>query len=110
MFDYLELIKQSNKLYNLIDSPPLIYPDDHLSVMLFFIVSGFLITYLLLIEKEKSTISIRNFHIGRILRIGPLYYLILVHSYLIFKPDYSLLRIGLLTFILPNITYAVNQV
>jgi peptidoglycan/LPS O-acetylase OafA/YrhL len=50
-------------------------------VTLFFVLSGFLITYLLLTEKEKSgTIKIRYFYIRRILRIWPLYYLIVLAS------------------------------
>lgn len=45
-----------------------------LGVSLFFILSGFLISYLLLVEKDsKGTISFRNFYIRRILRIWPLY-------------------------------------
>ena len=51
------------------------------SVTIFFTLSGFLITYLLLKELEyKSNIDIKKFYIRRILRIWPLYffYLILV--------------------------------
>lgn len=49
-----------------------------LGVNFFFVLSGFLITYLLIKEKEVTgTIHIRNFYIRRILRIWPLYYLCL---------------------------------
>lgn len=44
------------------------------SVTIFFTLSGFLITYLLLTEKKKATISIRKFYIRRALRIWPLYF------------------------------------
>ena len=48
-------------------------------VRIFFVLSGFLITYLLLIEYETNhKISIKNFYIRRTLRIWPLYYLILI--------------------------------
>ncbi|MBP6663030.1 MAG: acyltransferase, partial [Paludibacter sp.] len=44
-------------------------------VTLFFVISGFLITYLLLQELGKTkTIDIPKFYIRRILRIWPIYY------------------------------------
>lgn len=47
-------------------------------VNLFFCISGFLITYLLLIEKrEFNAISLPDFYVRRILRIWPLYYFIM---------------------------------
>ena len=44
------------------------------SVTIFFTLSGFLITYLLLTERNKAPISIRKFYLRRILRIWPLYF------------------------------------
>ncbi len=45
-------------------------------VNLFFVLSGFLITYLLLAEaSETGTIQLKRFYIRRILRIFPLYFL-----------------------------------
>lgn len=50
-----------------------------LGVSAFFILSGFLITSLLITEKESyGSISLRNFYIKRSLRIWPLYFLIIV--------------------------------
>lgn len=47
-------------------------------VTLFFVISGFLITYLLLNEQQRShTVSIPKFYMRRILRIWPIYYLYL---------------------------------
>jgi len=57
-----------------------------LGVILFFVLSGFLITYLLLAEKKTTkNISIRSFYIRRILRIWPLYYLLVFLSFAIFS-------------------------
>jgi peptidoglycan/LPS O-acetylase OafA/YrhL len=44
-------------------------------VSIFFVLSGFLITYLLLEEKKIRSINIKHFYIRRVLRIWPLYYL-----------------------------------
>ncbi len=53
-------------------------------VTMFFTLSGFLITFLLLKEKaEFSTISIKQFYVRRILRIWPLYYFCLIITLLV---------------------------
>lgn len=52
--------------------------DGHLGVNVFFVISGFLITSLLLNEETTTnTISLRNFYIRRTLRIFPAYYFLL---------------------------------
>ena len=64
-----------------------------LGVTLFFVLSGFLITYLLLEEERTtSTIGIQNFYLRRILRIWPLYFLIIILGLLII-PNIHLLDI-----------------
>lgn len=75
-----------------------------LGVSAFFILSGFLITGLLLTEKNHSkTISLRNFYGKRILRIWPLYFLIVILGCFIiphvipnylFPDPYTLTRTG----------------
>jgi peptidoglycan/LPS O-acetylase OafA/YrhL len=60
----------------------------HEGVTVFFVLSGFLITYLLLEElKQKGEIKIKNFYLRRILRIWPLYFLIFGLGYFVF-PNY----------------------
>jgi peptidoglycan/LPS O-acetylase OafA/YrhL len=49
------------------------------AVSFFFVLSGFLITYLLLEENHKTgKISVRDFYIRRVLRIWPVYYLVVL--------------------------------
>jgi peptidoglycan/LPS O-acetylase OafA/YrhL len=56
-----------------------------LGVNFFFVLSGFLITYLLIKEKEVTgTIHVGNFYVRRILRIWPLYFLIIIMGFIIF--------------------------
>ncbi len=53
--------------------------DGHLGVNVFFVISGFLITSLLLKEEMQwKTISLKNFYIRRTLRIFPAYYFLLL--------------------------------
>ena len=77
-------------------------------VTMFFSLSGFLITYLLLIEKQKTkTIAIKNFYIRRILRIWPLYYFYLFLVLIIIGfavNQYAWMYF----FLLPNIPFAIN--
>lgn len=50
-----------------------------IGVQIFFVLSGFLITFLLLKEKEKTgAINIKYFYIRRVLRIWPLYYIVVI--------------------------------
>src|SRR4051812_32969529 len=52
-------------------------------VTFFFVLSGFLITYILLSEKAVTkNINLKSFYLRRILRIWPLYYLILGIAFL----------------------------
>ncbi len=57
-------------------------PDGNFGVNLFFVLSGFLITSILLNEKVKNTGGrhmqvIKNFFMRRVLRIFPIYYLVI---------------------------------
>ncbi len=98
------------------------FPFDHgdIAVVFFFVLSGFLITYLLLVEKqERAHISIRKFYLKRVFRIWPLYFLIIVLAFSFFNyssyfqvngPEnvidvgrHLLLNIVLLLLIAPNV-------
>lgn len=66
-------------------------------VVLFFVLSGYLITFLLLKEKERfGFIDFKKFYIRRILRIWPIYYLAII--------------IGLiLIYTIPGLTYPAGE-
>jgi peptidoglycan/LPS O-acetylase OafA/YrhL len=56
-----------------------------LGVIFFFILSGFLITYLLFEEREKKGgVNIGKFYLRRLLRIWPLYFLTLIFGFWLF--------------------------
>ncbi|MDR3617257.1 MAG: acyltransferase [Candidatus Obscuribacterales bacterium] len=95
-------------------------------VRVFFVLSGFLITHLLLTERAKTgTIAIKKFYLRRVLRIWPLYYALLAvaiampASSLVVKEPSMIatlaaaqfqsweIKFGLLAFLLPNIALMV---
>ncbi|HQQ96845.1 MAG TPA: acyltransferase [Cyclobacteriaceae bacterium] len=80
-------------------------------VSIFFALSGFLITYLLLEEKKVQTINIRNFYMRRILRIWPLYYTYLVAALLTavaFKGPVAWSAVSLYVFLSANIPFILH--
>jgi peptidoglycan/LPS O-acetylase OafA/YrhL len=61
--------------------------DGGTGVLIFFVLSGFLITYLILSEvKQKGSFNLKNFYLRRILRIWPLYFTLLIFAYFIYLP------------------------
>jgi peptidoglycan/LPS O-acetylase OafA/YrhL len=91
-----------------------------IAVTLFFVLSGYLITYLIL--KEKTTfkkINIKQFYLRRALRIWPLFYLILFFVYFLIPsilPEYYSSNLDKFTnnsialniFFLTNVTAVLN--
>jgi peptidoglycan/LPS O-acetylase OafA/YrhL len=87
--------------------------DAQSAVNLFFVLSGFLITYLLLEEQsETGAVSVRQFYVRRILRIWPLYYLTAFVGFgalpILLGPTYALwsppaLKVILVLFLLANL-------
>jgi peptidoglycan/LPS O-acetylase OafA/YrhL len=64
--------------------------NGHFGVVLFFTLSGFLITHLLLAEIDQTkTIDVAKFYLRRVLRIWPLYFLILFLAGVIFYCWYT---------------------
>lgn len=92
--------------------------DAQSAVNLFFVLSGFLITYLLLQEHARTgTIAVRRFYVRRILRIWPLYYFIVFLALgvlpWVLGPTYALsnlpaYKILLIVCLLPNLVGALG--
>ncbi|MDF1661462.1 MAG: acyltransferase [Planctomycetota bacterium] len=62
-------------------------------VYVFFVLSGFLITYLLLSEKSAfNKIDLKKFFARRMLRIWPLYYVVILFSFLVIPPAIEYFR------------------
>lgn len=90
---HVEQFKKIFKLPNNFENPA-INLFGKIGVILFFVLSGFLITFLLLREKEQTkTISVVDFYKRRILRIWPLYFLIILISFFIL-PEIAFFDIG----------------
>jgi len=118
---HIELLKGSFG-YKSYWKNPVIFNLGGLGVYFFFVLSGFLITFLLLTEKQKfNTIKIKEFYIRRILRIWPLYYLVLILGFFIL-PHFKEIQIPYLQdnfvahyeadlilyiLILPNVAFAL---
>lgn len=115
-------IEQYKEIFGIPDifHHPAIQLMSKIGVTLFFVLSGFLITYLLLKEENESgTIQIKSFYMRRILRIWPLYYLIIFLAFFIFPQidmlhlpghDGSHFYIKLIFFVLmmPNVIHAMG--
>ena len=137
IFHHIELFKSRDHNGSLFNSTYWAYFIERLGkngVYLFFVLSGFLITYLLLIEKDKlKKILFKKFYLRRIYRIWPLYYLIVIigfflvpflsNTFSIFKntpyffslistqESYSIKSFLLYVFFLPNVAlYEFNIV
>ncbi|HMS00908.1 MAG TPA: acyltransferase [Anaerolineales bacterium] len=114
-------IEQIKDIYGLPNnfSSSFIQIIGELGVILFFVLSGFLITYLLLEEESRTqTIAVKNFYLRRILRIWPLYFFIVFLALAVLPnvpmfvlPDYGKAeiykdlsaKIFLYVFFLPNL-------
>lgn len=82
-------------------------------VTIFFTLSGFLITFLLLKEKEmRGHLKIKDFYVRRILRIWPLYYLyffVCIATILLYSIPLSISSIPFYVFLAANIPFIVGK-
>ena len=117
MIGHVEFIKS---LWNMVSYDWFPIPGK-IGVTLFFALSGFLITSLLLEELSvRHTVQLKKFYLRRIFRIWPLYYMVVGLSLVVFNrldilkiPGISgqvydhltLTNVLILIFLLPNITH-----
>ena len=119
---HIEFFKKRFHLPNFFDNA-VISILGRLGVVLFFVLSGFLISYLLFVEKKVTkTISVKKFYIRRILRIWPLYFLIILLAFFVFPSleffkipnqviaswDKNLIEFFLFCFLLPNLASSIR--
>ncbi|MEO7214398.1 acyltransferase [Mucilaginibacter sp.] len=80
-----------------------------IGVTIFFTLSGFLISYLLLEEKKRfKKVSLKHFYIRRILRIWPLYFLLIVVGFFIYPAKGSMHALWLSVFLMPNVAFCMK--
>ena len=80
-------------------------------VTIFFALSGFLITYLLLLERETEGVQFRKFYVRRALRIWPLYYLYLIFALvygLVTDPGLRIDTLGWYVFLAANVPFILD--
>ncbi|WP_343747165.1 acyltransferase [Fluviicola sp.] len=74
---HAESLRKDHELKHLKDFG--LFENGQHAVSFFFVLSGFLITYLLLKEREKrNDISVKQFYLKRVFRIWPLYFLMVI--------------------------------
>lgn len=104
---HIEQIKSFNRLPSLMEHGFFAHDGGRIAVVLFFVLSGFLITFKLLVEQRTTDdIKVGKFYLKRLLRIWPLYYATLLLSALLldYTPKESTFWLSILIF--PNVAHA----
>jgi peptidoglycan/LPS O-acetylase OafA/YrhL len=121
VFHHLEQAKGAFQIASFYGQP-IVKHAGRLGVGLFFVLSGFLITYLLLDERGRyGNVDAKKFYLRRVFRIWPIYFLIFGLSFFVF-PHLDLLyfpgtnekllihsseRIMLMALVLPNLAFVL---
>ncbi|NRB70857.1 MAG: acyltransferase, partial [Xanthomonadales bacterium] len=119
---HLERLKANMGLDGLWGKAAFVSLFGKLGVVLFFVLSGFLITYLLLAEEKRfAKIDLTSFYLRRVLRIWPLYFFIIFLGFFVlpFLNFFSVpgkgvefiysdlaLKLALFTLVFPNLALA----
>ncbi len=120
---HIEQLKSRFSIPNYWNTNAFIGVAGKLGVVLFFVLSGFLITYLLVMEEKRfNGIHIKGFYLRRVLRIWPLYFLIIILAFFVLPhvsplnyPGFNMVnlestflsRLALYVFFLPNLALIV---
>ena len=123
LFHHLEQAKHALNIPNIYEFS-IIQHAGRLGVGLFFVLSGFLISYLLLEERARfGNIDTKKFYLRRVFRIWPIYFVIVLSSLFIF-PHLDLFhypgtaekmqqeygeRLLLLMLVLPNYAFVLYE-
>lgn len=103
---HVELIKSDYSIPNL----QALHNLGGIGVTVFFVLSGFLITYLLFKEHTSSGgIHIVKFYFRRILRIWPVYFLILAIGVFIYPRNFQLDALVMSIFFFPNVAFVMGK-
>lgn len=104
---HIELQKQELGFANI---RPVMKNFGSIGVTIFFVLSGFLITYLLFREhSSKGDINVKSFYFRRILRIWPLYFVVLLFGIFVYPRQVDTMGIVLSVFFLPNIAFMLSK-
>ena len=125
LISHVEMIKAGVKMSNIYNNQSLLSSSleslGPYGVTFFFVLSGFLISYLLLAEKGKtSTVKVKNFYFRRILRIWPIYIIFTLIAFFVlpefemfqhyyfsqFLPEEKLTKLLMYLFFIPGFTLA----
>ncbi len=82
LFFHIPQLSRNQGLPYFLDAP--VFNRGTEAVYMFFVLSGFLIIRLIYRYKQQDDFSIKKFYIRRILRIFPLYYLIIIFGFLFY--------------------------
>lgn len=109
VLSHVELLKHRGGIPNILGNLTF-WPDGHLAVILFFVLSGFLISHILVQERQATgKIAFRSFYMRRILRIWPVYYMTIILSALLVPAEYEPISVVLTLTIFPNLAHALDM-
>lgn len=117
VFTHIEMLKYMHGFQDAAENQSLM-ELGRIAVTFFFVLSGFLITYLLLVEKRVAgAVSVKKFYVRRILRVWPLYFLVVFLAFFVFPhvplfqtaghallPNHAAYTLPLHVFFLPHVS------